>query len=549
MLLSDWVFTQQPVSVRRVVSFVASKVGFRMLLAAIGQNRRVSLALPERCGQKELQEVCKAAYRSAARKDEYSAIGSVLAENLDSKGRLDYWLSEGPQPGGQVDKWLALGSALDVYEMLTPQQADSLATRYGASFIGRLGDGGRFDLLESNEQIFDEAVGLALRGASLPPPPGGRVRQHAAKRAPLLLQLYFVLHPHLYQHVFRGAREAPLWNIFLQGLREFGSLKGLETAESVEEKFSSDNLPKCARFLSAFKEVAEKPVGIWAESLTPWSKLLDSGTREWGNSRIFAELAAIAAGIRSKTEIGRIGSDLADSNVPISERARFARLRSGATRWWSDQLVVASGEADKFFELICVLVWGSPRTIIQVGDLISELVDALPPLEWSELFGSIERVLSFDPERRARIDSKLLRSMNRLSPRVLAVLITRSGHLSAEQILDGSLRDYSGKDTSVWSSIVDIALLRAVREGTWRDALTRVKRAYDNGVTTSSSAWSFQVAHAEIVPFNVAKEICRDANKYPLYILDAAEASLTKAAKLKVKAVGTLANQQRWFMN
>jgi hypothetical protein len=55
MLLSDWVFTQQPLTVGRMVSMIVSDPGFRILLSSMQRRESgVSLVAPERCGKSEL---------------------------------------------------------------------------------------------------------------------------------------------------------------------------------------------------------------------------------------------------------------------------------------------------------------------------------------------------------------------------------------------------------------------------------------------------------------------------------------------------------------
>ncbi len=55
MLLSDWVFTQQPYVIQRLLRHLIRQPGFKILLSNTTQDR-VSTALvpPERCGREDL---------------------------------------------------------------------------------------------------------------------------------------------------------------------------------------------------------------------------------------------------------------------------------------------------------------------------------------------------------------------------------------------------------------------------------------------------------------------------------------------------------------
>jgi hypothetical protein len=79
MLLTDWVFAQQPKSVAKVVSFILEDRNFRLLLAA--RTERVARILPERSGRNELIAQCFEIMKHSPPIDYLRAVLAMAEEN------------------------------------------------------------------------------------------------------------------------------------------------------------------------------------------------------------------------------------------------------------------------------------------------------------------------------------------------------------------------------------------------------------------------------------------------------------------------------------
>ena len=95
--------------------------------------------------------------------------------------------------------------------------------------------------------------------------------------------------------------------------------------------------------------------------------------RRWA----LVQLAVLAAGIRSKVELGHLGTSLFDQSVSLVQRVRFARLKSRAPVWWREQLAQIGGPTDRRLALLALTSWGSSKTLEQIAGEASEHADLL----------------------------------------------------------------------------------------------------------------------------------------------------------------------------
>ena len=547
MLLSDWVFTQQPITVARVTSMIMQKPGFRILLSSMVQRHSsVPLIVPERCGRVDLLRACKAVLVNAPKADETQVIASALRDALATNEIEEFWRSIRPI-NPPLDRWIALGSDLGLYNVLNVKQLQALFDEMGSAFTYWCAMSGRFDLIESRADIFAAAIDVSLKGN------GGFFIE---RRGDLELVSYIsrvgsALDVFSYASIFDDNSSTTMRTSLEARRRQshsilaghFGRLKKLADAQSIENVVAPDLLRRCEAFLSAFEALSELPTSNWRASLEPWSKLVEVGLAEFGEATVFHEISLFAAGISSKKEMGRIGATLLDAAVPLCERMRYARLKSGAVRWWSEQLAGLSERRDQTFVLRSLLFWATPRTIIQLAKKLSELIDDLDASTFRRIVNVLERT------KRERIvlsnsDTKILK---RSSPRLVAILAARASHSSIDRVINSVVPDYNGIDVSVMKMCVE-SIARAAFHDTsqWKKALSIVKRAYKMDLNIDTFGLADR-SREEIMDAASASEILESAQEYPLSLVNVAQDFVTKAAGSKAKAPGDVALSEHWF--
>jgi hypothetical protein len=265
--------------------------------------------------------------------------------------------------------------------------------------------------------------------------------------------------------------------------------------------------------------------------------------KEFGSVHVFEEIALVAAGVISRVEPGKIGNGLLDSTVGLCERMRFARLKSGASRWWSDQMAKATNKTDFGFILRVLLTWATPRTIVQLATELTPLVDELDSPAFSRLLYFLGRT------RREKItlEDSDYAVLKKSSPRLAAILVERATRSRADQIIFLALQKYRGSDAAILRTCIE-NMIHLVRQdhSKWKVALPLIKHAYENDVV-------FEVTHRHAglqsadIDVEFASEVLRDPAKYPLALVASAQGHFTELAGRSAKPLGAVARSEQWF--
>ena len=94
MLLGDYVFTQSPRSMRRLINFIARDPEFQRLMGTDTIQRQRNMRLPETAGSKVLFEVCASKLSEEEDPNVRSALRQVMARNADREKLKALWISE-----------------------------------------------------------------------------------------------------------------------------------------------------------------------------------------------------------------------------------------------------------------------------------------------------------------------------------------------------------------------------------------------------------------------------------------------------------------------
>jgi hypothetical protein len=160
------------------------------------------------------------------------------------------------------------------------------------------------------------------------------------------------------------------------------------TLEGLSKKVP-DSVGVIRDVLIAARDAESSNPGEWTSSLRPWNVLVEAIRKNLGESSWLAyHLATAAAAIRSSSERGRGASSLFDHDVPLCDRARSARLRTGGSAWWSTQFADARSPEDLMFWGLLLMTWGSPKVIENLQDELDEVLQGLPEEEYDLLFNA-----------------------------------------------------------------------------------------------------------------------------------------------------------------
>jgi hypothetical protein len=158
MLLGDWVFTQQPLTMARLVKMITAPNGFRNVLAAMIRGRSgVSLALPDRCGKSDVMESAKLMFAKSKNRDEEIQISKALKAGLTTAELFEFWRSM--KPSETSDRWISIGGTLGLYRSLSSQELYKIYEEVGSRVVRHFAFDERYEVLQSHNEIFSGSSG------------------------------------------------------------------------------------------------------------------------------------------------------------------------------------------------------------------------------------------------------------------------------------------------------------------------------------------------------------------------------------------------------
>jgi hypothetical protein len=542
MLLGDWVFTQQPLTVERLVKVILEEPGFKVLLSSLGRQTSTPLIAPERCGRVELAEGCTKILSERGQRDVAAILAWSIREALPAFEVATLWTALRDKV--PLSKWLYFGRLLGQLTELDDVSLRNLFSECGRHFITELALANRFEFLQSSNEPFAAALEIVFRGDGMilqgPPSPHSDISY--------ISHFGFALDRDNYESLFK---DNPRVNRAIsQGLavresfvyRRRGNPWKFAVSEGLRGRIDGELLNRCDQFLETFARVSERKCKEWTTNLKPWSELIESGISLFGLKAVFFDLALIAAGVNSKNEPGEIGGGLTDLSIPLCERIRFARLKSGSASWWTAQFSAASNDDERYFVLTIFLYWATPRVILSLAELVSPQIDLLHAKRWGRLYGRLERTIKVE---RFSSDQPLKTLLEKCGLRLSVALALRLPNEIASEVAVVKLGRYRGTDRRLLRFDLEHAVPAAIANPSkWKGTLSKVRRAYKFNVSVMGP---FLGRSQVKIPLSTAKIICSDALDYPLNLVEAAQAQLTKYAGSKAKPPGAVARGDRWF--
>jgi hypothetical protein len=167
MLLSDWVFTQHPKSVREVVTLILDSIGLRYVLSS--NSRRLGtgspLILPKECGREELVAHCFSILKKCPPLDYALDAIDVIRSNAAPDEIVKQWYNETiSQDGRGRAQWLHYGLQLGALGKISLADLGTLLSDNVAYFDHApiLFRARRFDYFEMNETNLENAISAIL---------------------------------------------------------------------------------------------------------------------------------------------------------------------------------------------------------------------------------------------------------------------------------------------------------------------------------------------------------------------------------------------------
>jgi hypothetical protein len=555
-LLSDWVFSQHPRSVKTVMNLILDGMGLRYVLPSasrrIGQSE--PMVLPAECGRDELIRHCFGLLGSQPPLDFALDIINLISTNTSSfKEIFDLWfVGVVAQPGETRTKWLEYGLYLGIIGQsakLSLTQLESICSDLSKDpdRLVLLYRASRFDYLEAEEERFRAALELILNNNC----DHNRRQNRRPQKIYLLEIMSSVVNASQYAFSLREPRPVPLLHL-LRG--RFHPREGYLFEEFLREE--SDYYPKfqetqkCLTVIEVVKRDLQSDAQFWATNLSPWNNLVETIRRCWGDVWVCFHLANIASGVKSSSETYKEFSDLLDHSKDLCKRARYARLRAGQYSWWAKQIEESKTEIEIAFTLLILTTWGSSKTWEKIISKLDKLIQILSDSIWKNLYNSVEEALALNQLSHQELSLDVNQMDSSLNPRTAVLLSLRAKSKTRKLLYSRYLKDYNGSDASTLKICHDMSLEFLANDySIWEEVRNVIQRSYAKGVVFEP--YSFHRFNREItsqtIPDTIAQEIASNPSSYPGFLVAIAEMKLKEKVASKVVPVGETAIKDKWF--
>ena len=290
MLLGDWVFTQQPLTVKRLVKVILEEPGFKVLVSSLQRQTSTSLIAPERCGRIELTEGCVKILSERDQSDVAGVLALSIREALPASEVATLWAALKDKI--PLRKWLHFGRLMGQLSSLDNASLKTLLSECGKFLIGELALANQYEFLQSTDETFSATLEIVFEGSGMILQ--GTVSAQAA--ISYISHFGFALDRDNYQSLFRDnsrfgrsiSRELPVRESF--SYRRRGNPWNFTKSDSFRGQVDGDLLSQCDQFLETFARLSDRTSKEWVTTLTPWSELVESGISLFGMKPIFFDL-------------------------------------------------------------------------------------------------------------------------------------------------------------------------------------------------------------------------------------------------------------------
>lgn len=536
LLLSDWVFSQEPRIVSSVVAFLTAPSNFQMILANPVTWQENRILLPARCGRAEMG---RASVGEVIRSNDVSYMlraGSVATANSPLSERLTAWQGYDDYNTASLLKAIALGIFADADRA----QLDALISRFGVNGISATINAGRWRDLSPGEMAI-----MLERAANRLLPSHPQLMHDFAKEELVLRRALWLLSPgNLAIVKYDYGPDFTLNDVLMR--------YGFPAVYDEDIESSSAAHLGLSDFVAACERSMTSESVAWVTTLTPWSDIIESARRTWGETLTISTLAACAAGIQSKSVRAVEYDDLLDDNLPLAERARHARLKNSMS-WWLDQWRGITRDDQRTRVALIALSWAAGPVLQALLDHITVYVEAMSLDDFQQFARAVETVAIVSPGRRPKltgIDATFIAALpsarmsfllsSRLSDaaRKKAISAIAIRHLEPDEALVRSIAGWmvesSYGDPVMWEETVQFFSSNA-------DVLSKVTSASDVVVNPN-----FYRGRSGMTR-KVAESIIRSSDDKPMVLLEAAVLALHHSSPIVRRPIGEIAQAESWF--
>lgn len=543
MLLSDWVFSQHPRSQRRCTDALFEGATLREAAYALRGRPETGNAFvfSVAAARAALLDRCLHDLATGQKIDYELGLCSLARANGLPEEIYDRWCSMRCRPVPLPSQsLLRLSVHLRVVDHIPASQLDEFLDEAYNECLPWIVFSDREDVYCATAKRYSDAVDI-VAGSRF------RMRHSENNLLGLLAQMIDVDRLSYAFNRHRVSDDIPFGKA--TGLYYGAERNLIGEATDRKERWNFELEKRLCDLSHVYLEEAKRPLNEWKTTLEPWDNFVEKlrstiGTG-WAAYRI-AKLVARqlpAAALREKQVY------LLDPGVPLCSRALSATEFADRAEWWERCLSQASDPDEIAFVLVMMFEIANEKVILSNLGEINVALQGLSDAGWESLLDEVVHFIGpMRPSRRLKFAEKDLPEVN---GRLYTLLALQCRSDRAAEIYLKRLLSYAEDDIGVWRGCMGLAIVAAQRKPTlWSEILLPLRMGYAEGAIPAGTARLRLYSNPEEaakMPVEVAVEICKNADLYPLMVLNRAATVLHVHVEEKRTCISDIAKQDRWF--
>lgn len=548
-ILSDYVFSQYPNLMKNVVSIILEGIN-KGNIFNYGRTNNEQLIIPNECGRKELISECFKLIEQFPHYD--TSMGLINIINNNEYQKVEKWSNYAENLiGSHLVKWIEYAYRLQILHLIDERHLkvfNNVDDYDKRRLVELIFEGNQIEHFEKNSEVKDFAFQNIL--ACKLTVPINRQKKYS---------LYLL-------SFFHNA------NIFTTILTEdhigLGNILGQIFSKSIRTRPKSDllkeeifNFPladkmdiQVSDFIKNITPLLDMNSHEWGDKLMPWEVLVQSSIQAFGMSLSAKILTVISAGIKSKDEKCEEFDDFNNDTHSLCRRVRHARLKSGNIKWWRIQI---DNSKDKLFCYLVLMIWGTPKTLKEFLIELSNYVESLDSTEYETLltsFIALSSISKFGQNQSSVIELQASLKEDGIIDKLKHLLSYRFEGDNRNKFIYSSIKDYNGPNQHILESKL-LCLIELFSESPDDPhLLSQIKstykllRKYDDEQMFYHRGYPMDEDSIKM-NIDLAKDVMNEFKDYPRLISAMAEKTCRMYANQNIIPVGTIANEEKWFVD
>ena len=546
MLLSDYVFSESPRTMRKLLEFVSNGNGFLRFISSEKNNNPRALSLPESGGQKIFFEMCAKRLEQEKNSFRRRQIRRVMGRNAKQVKRKEYWIENFKARTLMCDAFLC---ALDL--RLAGAFSNEEIRNY---FQGDLSSQLKWFTLRSRwEAIVEDAELYAFAKKRFLD--GVQTNYYRHQQTSDNVTGYEMLSIIIQPSHFSGIFDVPHELYITQFLMRYGYFIN---DPHLREKDDFDLFAK--RLLS----LVDGEIWHWQSNHKNWEQLVDCGLEYAPKSHLFLNIALLSLGVNLdyiSDEVRELNPEAVISveeqpaaewssegfnlSLGLVSRLQYASTKSDDLGWWESQYT-ALGEDEDFVFLKAMLCICSQEIIEHFREYVSERLEAFSTADWRVFCREISN--AYRTQRNGGSDDVTWFNVSKIqSNRLIYLMALRASSSGRNRELGRvCFANYDGNDGRILNTAFSWEVHNTESnmhiEIDW-DYFCELSKKI---VLSNSEFGGYQSVQLDM-PLEVAKDILENAVKHCSAAISIAERSTSAQSSETAAKVSDVATTNEWF--